>query len=204
MDAQTKLAGVVGHPVAHSLSPTIHNAALAHDERNAVYLAFDVAPDDFATFVRGMAAGGAAGLNVTIPHKRMATEVCDALDDLAKQVGAVNTIVFDDGKSTGHNTDVAGVTEALADIGEIDPGATALVIGSGGAGRAAAWALAPKVREVWIANRTAARAEKLRTTLGRSARVVPWKELPFAANSADVIVHATCVGLAADDAGLGP
>jgi len=204
MDAKTKLTAVVGHPVAHSLSPAIHNAALRHDKRNAVYLAFDVLPDDFEGFVRGVASGGVVGLNVTIPHKRAAAEICDTLDDLAKQVGAVNTIVVDDNKLIGHNTDVAGVTKALAEIGEIDPDATALVIGSGGAGRAAAWALAPQVKEVWIANRTAARSEKLRASLGRSARVVPWRELPEAAATADVIVHATSVGLEADEAVLGP
>src|SRR5207302_1518840 len=134
----------------------------------------------------------------TIPHKGAAAEVCDVLDERAQQVGAVNTIVFDEGKTTGHNTDVIGVTEALKEIGEIPADATALVIGSGGAGRAAAWALSPLVKEVWIANRTAARAEKLRSSIGRTARVVPWKELPAAATQADVIVHATSVGLEAE------
>ncbi len=204
MDAATKLCGVVGHPVAHSLSPAIHNAALRHDKRNAVYLAFDVLPDEFATFVDGMRAAGAVGLNVTIPHKRAAAEVCDVLDEQAHQVGAVNTIVFTDGKASGHNTDVAGVTAAVKEIGPIEPDATALVIGAGGAGRAAAWALAAMVKEVWVANRTAARAEKLRSSIGRTAKVIPWREVPTAAASVDVIVHATSVGLEGDEAILGP
>lgn len=204
IDASTELTAVIGHPVAHSLSPAIHNAALQHDKRNAVYLAFDIAPEDLASFVAGMSVAGARGLNITIPHKRAAAELCDVLDEQAQTTGAVNTIVFEGGKTVGHNTDVIGVTKALAEIGEIPADAIALVIGSGGAGRAAAWALAPLVKEVWIANRTAARAEKLRSTLGRSARVVPWKELPAAATQADVIVQATSVGLGAEEAVLGP
>jgi shikimate dehydrogenase len=204
LNAATKLLGVVGHPVAHSLSPAIHNAALAHDGRNAVYLAFDVEPGNLQALVHGMRAAGAVGLNVTIPHKRAALESCDVLDDRAQEIGAANTIVFTDGKISGHNTDVIGVTEALKEVGEIPADATALVIGSGGAGRAAAWALAPLSKEVWIANRTAAKAEKLRSSLGRSARVVPWRELPAAAESADVIVHATAVGLEGEEGVLGP
>jgi shikimate dehydrogenase len=203
-DARTKLCAVVGHPIAHSLSPAIHNAALEHDARNAVYLAFDVVPEELESFVRGMRSAGAVGLNVTIPHKRAAAALCDVLDARAQEVGAVNTIVFTEGKAVGHNTDVAGVAQALNEIGEIPPDATALVIGAGGAGRAAAWALVPLVKEVWVANRTAARAEKLRSSIGRRARVVPWREVPGAAGTADVIVHATSVGLDADDAVLGP
>ena len=203
MNAETQLAGVVGHPVRHSLSPAIHNAALEHDGRNAVYLAFDVLPNDLANFVIGMRVGGVRGINVTIPHKRAAAELCDVLDENAQEVGAINTIVFEEGKAVGHNTDVIGVREALAEIGEIKPDAIALVIGSGGAGRAAAWALAGTVKEVWVANRTAARAEMLRASLGRTARVVPWRELPAAATAVDVIVHATSVGLETDEAVLG-
>jgi shikimate dehydrogenase len=204
VDARTELAGVVGHPVGHSLSPAIHNAALSHDERNAVYLAFDVVPDDLADFVRGMRAAGARGLNVTIPHKRAVADHLDSLDPLAQRVGAVNTILFSDGGSCGYNTDVSGVTAALAELHAPGPDETVLVIGTGGAGRAAAWAFVDKVKEVWVANRTAARADKLRAALGRTAKVVPWKELGEAAASVDVVVNATSVGLDGEDTVLGP
>ncbi len=204
MDASTELACVVGHPVRHSLSPAIHNAALRHDDRNAVYLAFDVAPEALGDFVLGMRAAGARGFNVTLPHKRAVAEHLDTLDPLAQRVGAVNTVVFSDGVSSGHNTDVAGVSEALVELHRPGPDETVLVIGAGGAGRAAAWALVDSVKEIRLANRTAARADKLRAALGPSAVVVPWKGLGEAAQGADVVIHATSVGLSDEGSVLGP
>ncbi len=195
IDARTALLGVVGHPVSHSLSPAIQNAAIRHDKRNAVYVAFDVTPEDFEAFVEGMRVAGALGLNVTLPHKRAAFEVSGTVTEEAQWTEAVNTLTFDGDEVIGDNTDVEGVRDALVELGAELDGAKALLIGAGGAGRAAARALMGRAAEIWIANRTPARAERLRGLIGRSAQVIPWKDLAGAAREADVIVHATSVGL---------
>ncbi|MEX0875176.1 MAG: shikimate dehydrogenase [Actinomycetota bacterium] len=194
-DAGTLLLGVVGHPVRHSLSPAIQNAALRHDGRNAIYLAFEVAPDNFEVFVEGMRAAGVRGLNVTLPHKRAAFDVCTTVTEEAQWTEAVNTMTFEGEEVVGDNTDIEGVRKTLLELGAELDGAKILVIGAGGAGRAAARASMGSAGEIWIANRTPARAEKLRGSVGRAARVIPWKELADAAVEADVIVHTTSVGL---------
>src|SRR5687767_12841436 len=112
----TQLAGVVGHPVAHSLSPAIQNAALRHDGRNAVYLAFDVPSESFVSFVEGMRAGGVRGLNVTLPHKGAAFEIASSLSEDAQATSAVNLLLFARDGIEGHNTDVVGVSRALAEL----------------------------------------------------------------------------------------
>ncbi len=195
IDAGTALLGVVGHPVAHSLSPVIQNAALRRDKRNAIYLAFDVVPENFEAFVEGMRAAGARGLNVTLPHKRAAFDACGTVTEEAQWTEAVNTLTFESDEIVGDNTDVEGVRASLVELGAELDGSKALLIGAGGAGRAAARALLDSGGEIWIANRTPARAEKLRGAIGRSAQVIPWKDLAVAAKEADVIVHATSVGL---------
>jgi shikimate dehydrogenase len=195
IDASTQLLGVVGHPVAHSLSPAIHNAALRHDRRNAIYLGFDVDPDRFDEFVIGMQAAGARGLNVTLPHKRAAFEACTSATDDAQATEAVNTIVFEGAEIVGSNTDVGGVRAAVEELGIEVAGTKVLLMGAGGAGKAAAWALAQDASEILIANRTPARADKLRGSIGAKAIVVPWKDLPGAVTSAELVVNATSVGI---------
>jgi len=202
IDAGTSLLGVVGHPVGHSLSPAIQNAALQHDKRNAIYLAFDVVSENFEAFVEGMRAAGTRGLNVTLPHKRAAFDICGTVTEEAQWTEAVNTLTFEGDEIVGDNTDVEGVRASLVELGGVLDGSKALLIGAGGAGRAAARALLDSGGEVWIANRTPARAEKLRGAIGRSAQVIPWKDLAGAAKEADVIVHATSVGLDGSDSVL--
>ena len=135
--ATTRLVALLGHPVDHSLSPRMQNAAFAARGLDWAYVALDVDPDDFAAAVAGLRAAGFAGANVTIPHKGAAAELCDELDDLARASGAVNTLVFRDrGRIVGANTDgpaVAGAVDAV--------GARALVLGRGGAARSVAVAL---------------------------------------------------------------
>lgn len=192
-DAETKLVGVVGHPISHTLSPAFWNAALRHDERNAVFLAFEVTPDDFADFVIGMRAAGAIGFNVTMPHKAHAFAACTHRSDEAEATGAVNVVVFEGDVIRGYNTDVYGVTQAVADLGPRPE--RALLIGAGGAGRAAALALARQDVELVIANRTLSRARELCDTIGGRSQVVGWAEIANAAETVDLIVHTTSVGL---------
>ncbi len=199
--ARTGLLGVIGHPVGHSLSPQIHNAALRAQGLDFIYLAFDVPPDLLQPAVEGLRAVGARGANVTVPHKQAVAGLVDELDPLAKRVGAVNTIVNDAGSLTGYNTDVVGFQLALR--GALPSGAQGrrcLVAGAGGAARAVVAALlAEDAAEVWVFNRTPARAEAL------CAEAEEWSTVPCAAlreemlvevgERADIVVNATSVGL---------
>lgn len=139
--ASTRLLCVLGHPVGHSLSPRIHNAALAGAGIDAVYLAFDVAPERFADAVTGLRAAGFLGANVTIPHKQAALAVVDELTEEARAVGAANTLFWSGDRLVADNTDAAGLEVVLRkDVG-LAAGDEVVVFGTGGAARAAAVAL---------------------------------------------------------------
>jgi shikimate dehydrogenase len=140
INAQTKLCGVLGNPVEHSLSPAIHNAAFQKLGLNYVYLAFRV--ESIGEAVKGLRAlGNSRGFSITIPHKVTALPFLDEVEPTAKQIGAINTIVVDNGKLTGHNTDASGALRALRE-GEAElAGQRVLIVGSGGAARAIAFAL---------------------------------------------------------------
>jgi shikimate dehydrogenase len=134
--ATTRLVALLEHPVAHSLSPRMQNAAFAARALDWGYVACDVDPDTLPAAVAGLRALGFAGANVTIPHKGAVAELCDELDELSRRSGAVNTLVFRDGRVVGANTDGPAVAAAL------DPAAAhVLVLGRGGAARAVAVAL---------------------------------------------------------------
>lgn len=189
MDAFTELVGVVGHPVRHSISPAFWNAALTEAGRNAVFLAFDVEPERFAAFVAGMSSAGARGLNVTLPHKHAAYELCTERSPDALATEAVNVVVFDESTTRGLNTDVYGVRAALTDMAVELAGCRALVLGAGGAGRAAVHALRLSGADVVVTNRTRERAE------GLGVPVVTWTDAPEAMSEFDVLVHTTSLGL---------
>jgi len=140
INAQTKLCGVLGNPVEHSLSPAIHNAAFQKLGLNFVYLAFRV--EDLAGAIRGIRAlGNVRGFSVTIPHKVAVISYLDEVETTAKHIGSVNTIVAENGKLTGYNTDASGALRALQEAGVSLKGQKVLMLGSGGAARAIAFAL---------------------------------------------------------------
>ncbi|MGI5939584.1 MAG: shikimate dehydrogenase [Thermoleophilia bacterium] len=205
--AQTGLLALLGHPVRHSLSPRIHNAALQAQGVNMVYLAFDVPPSLLSPAVEGLRTLGVRGANITIPHKEHVVGLLDRLDPLADQVGAVNTIVNDDGVLSGHNTDVEGFQSALRSLlPEGAEGRRCLVAGAGGAARAVLAALvAERVQTIWVLNRTLSRAEALCSTAiewgADYCAPITEDHLDQVGPSADVIVNATSVGL--DPAGKG-
>lgn len=188
----TLRAGVVGHPIAHSLSPAIHTAALRAAGIDGAYEAFDVTAEAFGAFIARCRSEGVRGLNVTVPHKTAAFESAERRSAEAQATGAVNALVFDDA-AVGHNTDVVGVRRALDDLGVDVPGSRALVLGAGGAGRAAAWVLGRGGATVEIANRTRSRAEATEWP------VVDWDDVPVALGRADLLVNATSVGLGTDE-----
>ena len=179
------LCGVLGHPVGHSRSPAIHNAAYAELGLDWHYVKLPVPPELFEETVRGLPASGYRGANVTIPHKLAALELADAASPAARSVGAANTLTFAGGRIEAENTDAGGLLDA---IDRSVDSLRALVLGAGGAGRAAAWALREAgAAEVAVWNRTPERAAALARDLG-----VAHAERPRAT---DVIVNATSVGL---------
>ena len=180
------LAGVLGYPVRHSRSPAMMKAAFEALGLDWRYLALALPPERFAVTVRALAGSGYRAANVTIPHKLAALELADELSDTARAIGAVNTLTLEaDGSMAGDNTDAAGLLDALGE----PPPATALVLGAGGAARAAAWALREAGADVSIWNRTAGRAGALAKELGvRAGRA-----------DAELLVNATSVGLRPDD-----
>jgi shikimate dehydrogenase len=183
--------GVCGWPVAHSRSPQMHNAALAaaglSDWR---YLRLPLPADLFEETVRALPAAGFRGVNVTIPHKHAALALADRASDAARAIGAANTLTFADGEIVADNTDAPGLLAALP---ESPAGRTVLILGAGGAGRAAAWALkGAGAADVAIWNRTPERASSLAAQLGVRAVEAP--------EAADIVVNCTSVGL--EDPGL--
>jgi len=181
-------AGLLGFPVGHSRSPQMMNAAFAELGLDWRYLRLPVSPERFAETVRALRGSGYRGANVTIPHKLAAHNIADELSDAAREIGAVNTLSFGgDGRIRGDNTDAGGLLDAL---GEPLP-ATALVLGAGGAARAAAWGLAQAGVEVTVWNRTPRRAAELAEDLGVAASERP--------GTAELLVNATSVGLRAAD-----
>ena len=187
--------GLIGNPVDHSVSPPMQEAAFEERGLEARYVTFEPTEDALGIAVEGARALGVAGLNVTIPFKQSVLPLVEA-DPLAERIGAVNTVDFG-GDPTGHNTDAAGVTRAL-EYHEVPLSGTAVVVGAGGAGRAAAFALADEGVSVRVANRTVSRAEALAgEVLDASAR--PLEGLAELLADADLLVNATSVGMESDE-----
>lgn len=158
---------VLGHPVAHSRSPAMQNAALADLGLDGewVYEAIDIEPERFREFVRGMEADGFAGANVTVPHKQTALALADERTEAARTIGAANTLAFASGRIRAENTDAPGLIDSLPGR---PAGQRALVLGAGGAARAVLWALREAGAKVDLWNRTRQRAEALTSELGGS------------------------------------
>jgi shikimate dehydrogenase len=190
---RARLAGVIGWPVSHSRSPLLHNFWLRRHGIDGAYLPLAVRPEDFGAAIRGLAAAGFAGVNVTIPHKEAAFALCDTLDDTARRAGAVNTLVFSQGGIHGSNTDGYGFVANLRAHGVPLLG-SALLLGAGGAARAIGAALLEAGLNVAIANRTPARAEALATALP-GLQVLQWERRNQAVVDCDLLVNTTSLGM---------
>lgn len=199
------LYGLFGDPVDHSLSPDIQAAALAVLARSAAYLPFHVPKDGLEAAFQAARTLGMRGFNVTIPHKEQAAKLVDSLEGDARHVGAVNVVVNKDGRFIGHNTDTVAVTQSLKKAHFDLSGKRALVLGAGGAARAAAWALGRAgASEVIVANRTFQRARDLCLELSRDG--IEALAAPATSGSlrelvpmSQVVLNATSVGLKAPD-----
>ena len=207
IDGATRVAAVIGWPIAHSLSPALHNAAFAALGLPWVYVACPVRPGEGAAALAAARALGLAGLSVTMPHKEDVARSVDRLDPLAARLRSVNTVaVGPEGELVGHSTDGPGFLASLAEAGVDVAGKRVCVLGAGGAGRAVALAVHDAgAAHVAIVNRTPARAEELVAILGARAAVAAVD----AADEADLIVNATPQGMGearvpSDPARLGP
>jgi len=199
--ARTNVLCVIGHPIEHSMSPVMHNAALKELSLDYIYLAFDVPPNDLGKAILGFKKSNIKGLNVTIPHKEAIIHYLDELDPLSKQIGAVNTVKNEGGALLGRNTDALGAKKAILDAGFKIEGKKALILGAGGAARAISFALTEKIDEIFISNRTEERAIKLakelqdKTKIKATGKDTSEKTLRTLTNSVDILINTTPIGM---------
>jgi shikimate dehydrogenase len=199
LDSHTILYGVFGDPVRHSRSPLMMNRAFQELGINAAYAAFHVKPDALKDAVAGIRALGFRGVNVTIPHKVEVMQHLDAIDEGARVIGAVNTIVNENGKLTGYNTDGIGYVRSLREETGIElAGKRVLLLGAGGAARGVAYALAKAgVQRIGIANRTKEKALELASSTREFTQTSGFglDELAEKMGEIDLIVNTTSAGM---------
>jgi shikimate dehydrogenase len=197
ISGHTRLCGVIGWPIEHTRSPALHNAAYAALGLDAVFVPLPVPPGRIGEALAGLRAFRFLGANVTVPYKQDAAALCDRLDDLAAQIGAVNTIrVADDGTLTGFNTDAGGYTDGLDEVAA-PRGGVAVVLGAGGAARSVVAALARRGHTVLVVARDVSRAAPM-MELGASD-VQPWSPGTFRAfTAAQILCDATSAALSPD------
>ncbi len=199
MDSHTALFGVIGDPIRHSKSPIMLNRAFRETGVNGVYAAFHVTPERLEQAIAGVRGLGFRGLNVTIPHKVEVMQFLDEISEGAQAIGAVNTIVNENGRLIGYNTDGIGYVRSLKEEAEPDlSGKTIVVLGAGGAARGILWALAQEgPAAIVVANRTEAKAVELAGSFPSAMRIsaVPGNGLQSVVAEADVVVNTTSVGM---------
>ena len=184
--------GIIGDPVDHSLSPVMHNVAFREKNIKAVYGAFRVSSSDLAKAVEGIRALNIKGVSVTIPHKEKVMEYLEEIDEIAYEIGAVNTIVNENGVLKGYNTDWIGVLKAFKENGVEIQDKKVVIIGAGGASKSVVYALIKGgAKKIFVYNRTFEKAKFLEKKFGVIAK--PWEELNSA--NGDIIIQTTSVGL---------
>jgi len=201
ISGKTRVCGVIGDPIEHTLSPAIHNAAFNHLKLDFVFLAFRVKAADLENAVRGMRGLGIHGLNVTMPHKSTVIAYLDEVDPAVKFLGSANTILNKDGKLSGFNTDGVGALKALRENCTELSEKKVLLFGAGGAAKAIAFSLAEEVGELVVLNRAAEKAAVLADALNRmfGKKIVGGALSPSAVHKnlqdSDILVNATSVGM---------
>jgi shikimate dehydrogenase len=197
ISGKARVAGVIGWPVGHSKSPALHGYWIARHGLDAAYVPLPVRPERLGEALKGLAALGFAGANVTVPHKEAVLRSVDAITPEAKRIGAINTLFIDSaGRITGANTDAFGFIASLRAAADVDASGPAVVLGAGGAARAVCVALLEAgCRAVTVVNRSAARAETLARDLGGPISVRPWSERAAALKTARLLVNSTSLGM---------
>lgn len=197
---KTKNLGVIGNPIAHSFSPSMQNAALQEAQLDYAYIAMPVKEQDLAAAVQGLKAFNFRGINVTIPHKQAIMEHLDEINEDARIIGAVNTVVNDEGHLTGYNTDVTGFIGALKDKGFMPEGKSAVMLGAGGAARAVVWGLVKeKVESLAIGVRNVPKVQPLVEYFKDyiDIKLYNWEDESFKEElkSADLLINTTPLGM---------
>jgi shikimate dehydrogenase len=201
MSGTSRICGVIGDPIAHSMSPVMHNAAFDKLGLNYLYVPFRVKKEELGKAIAGVRALNIRGLNVTIPHKVTVIPLLDKLDLLAQRIGAVNTIVNDDGVLTGYNTDTTGFLQTLLERGVEPRGKNVVILGAGGASRAISLILAERGSNLIILNRTLDKAKEYASRISQvfkkevKALELNKENLAKVLAKADILVNATSVGM---------
>ncbi len=203
ISGKTRICGVIGDPIEHTMSPVMHNAAFRELGLDYLYVAFRVRKEELGKAVAGMRALNIKGLNVTIPHKVAIIPFLDTLDPLVEKIGAVNTIVNDNGVLKGYNTDATGFLRALGDKGIEPEGKSVVIMGAGGASRAISFILAQNGANLVILNRleeldwAEELARQISNVFKKEVKALKLDEnnLRAALDKADVLVNATSVGM---------
>ncbi len=206
VSGKTKLCGIIGDPVEHSMSPAMHNAAFRMIGLDYVYVPFRVKKEELGKAIEGMKALNIRGLNVTIPHKVTVIPFLDEIDPLAEKIGAVNTVVNNNGVLRGYNTDASGFLRALLERGIEPKGKNIVILGAGGASRAVSYILAERGARLVILNRLLELdwAEELAGRISKifkrevEALELNRENLSRALEEADILVNATSVGMSPD------
>ena len=197
----TQVYALIGDPVEHSLSPLIHNLAFQSLKLNCVYLTFHVRIHELDKAIKGIKALGVSGFNVTVPHKVAILSFMDEIRPSASVIGAINTVVNDDGKLVGYNTDGQGALAALLNEGANPKGKRVVLLGAGGAARAIAFTLTPIVDKLIILNRTGSKASILAKQLEKRFRkevegkILSSKKLSNELDDTDILINSTSVGM---------
>lgn len=200
----TKIIGVVGHPIKHSFSPLMFNISFELNDKNYIYLPFDVPAQNLKGAVKGMIALGIEGFNITLPHKEKIIQYMAEVSEEASVIGAVNTVVNENGKLYGYNTDVHGIIETLNGYKDKIAGSEVTVIGAGGAARSVIYALIRhfKIEKINIINRTLQIAESLKEYFAakmlfdniKAYELIP-PDVVNIMNRSKLVVNATAVGM---------
>ena len=205
ISGKTKVCGVIGDPIEHTMSPVMHNAAFKELGLDYLYVSFRVRKEELGKAVESIRALNIRGLNVTTPHKVAIIPFLDELDPLVERIGAVNTIVNDDGVLTGYNTDATGFLQALLDKGVKPERKNTVILGAGGASRAISFILAERGAHLVILNRLLELdwAEELARRISRVSEKVRAlelneKNLEMMLEGADILINATSVGMSPD------
>jgi len=204
ISGKTKVTGLFGYPVDHSLSPAMHNAAFKHMGLDYCYVTFSVRPDMLKDAVQAIRALNLKGVNVTVPHKENVMPFLDEISEEASFIGAVNTIRNDNGRLTGYNTDGRGFMQSLTNAGIDVTGKTIYIAGSGGAARAIGYYLCPESTSVWLYDVDTFKANTLKQHLNKLKDNISLaytgliKSKDFF-SGIDVIINATPLGLSVND-----
>ncbi len=201
VSGSTKVCGVIGDPIEHTLSPIMHNAAFEALQLNYVFLAFKVEAAEVEKAIGGVRALNIHGLNVTMPHKNAVIKFLDETDPTSRAIASANTVLNKDGKLLGFNTDGVGALNALEQNGVKPRGKKILLFGAGGAAKAIAYALTQEADEVTILNRTPKQAEEfaifLHQKFGKKIKSGDLSRVSIKTNvaDADVLINATSIGM---------